>query len=183
MKYIAVSAVLLLVACGGRDPEPLDLARDIPAAETLLAQAAEQDDDPAYRTELLTAALAADPWNGAAHNNLGVLALEAGDLDAALRHLTEARRLLPGHADPRFNLALTWLAAGRHQTALEACLATLEVQEDHLPAIQAAVLIQCREGLEDERTQAWLERVALAGESEEWRKWAAARMNGLAVAP
>lgn len=51
-------------------------------------------------------------FNGPAHNNLGVLFLERGQLCKAANEFEWTRKLLPGHPDPRVNLALTLERAG-----------------------------------------------------------------------
>lgn len=128
--------------------------------------------DPHAAEQLLREALTADLHYGPAHNNLGVIYLERGMLYEASCEFEWARKLLPGHPDPRMNLAMTLERAGRIDDAIAAYNAALEVYTDHLPTQQALVRCQLRHGHADERTHGLLERVALCGDTEEWRIWA-----------
>ena len=78
---------------------------------------------------------------------------------------------MPGHPDPRMNLALTLERAGRIEEAMATYDSALEVYPNHLPTVQALVRCQCRHGREDDRTAAFLEEIALRAESPEWREW------------
>jgi tetratricopeptide (TPR) repeat protein len=121
---------------------------------------------------LLRDALAADLYYGPAHNNLGVLYLQRGELYEAAHEFEWARKLMPGHPDPRMNLALTLETAGRIDDALETYATALEVYPDHTPTIQAITRCQLRHARLDERTAQWLDHIALNGETETWRDWA-----------
>ena len=101
--------------------------------------------------------------------------LSPGELKLTLacqRVKSLARRLLPGHADPRINLAITLERAGRAGEALAAYKTALEVQPGSVVAVQGAAVIAVREGRQEPALAAWLEQIALAGESEPWRDWA-----------
>ena len=148
-------------------------ARDTARAEALNQEAAEViESDPARAERLLREALAADLYHGAAHNNLGTILLQQGKLYDAAAEFEWARKLLPGHPDPRHNLALTFELAGRYDDALATYAAALDVYPEHLPTIQAMVRLQVRASKADERTAAMLETVAMRGETKEWREWA-----------
>src|SRR5690606_33130686 len=114
---------------------------------------------------LLREALAADLYHGPAHNNLGVLYLQRGELYEAASEFEWARKLLPGHPDPRVNLALTLERAGRGEKAREAFEAALEVAPEYTPALQGLAKLRVRSGLRDERTRELLQEVALRGEN------------------
>ncbi len=128
------------------------------------------DDVEAER--LLRAALAADLYYGPAHNNLGVLHLRRGDLYAAANEFEWARKLMPGHPDPRLNLGLTLERAGRIDDAHEAFTSALEVYPGHMPTIEALAVSQLRYGRANEETDAYLAEIALRGTSAFWREWA-----------
>ena len=147
--------------------------RDSTLAGRLNEQASElMDEDPAKAENLLRQALAADLYCGPAHNNLGVLMLRKGDLYAAASEFEWARKLMPGHPDPRMNLAMTLEAAGRTDEALTAYASALEVYPEHLPTMQALASLQLRTGKADDRTTPMLEEIALRGESDTWKSWA-----------
>ncbi|MBL8762356.1 MAG: tetratricopeptide repeat protein [Phycisphaerae bacterium] len=148
-------------------------ARDSSRAEALNQEAAGIiEKDQAVAERLLREALAADLYHGAAHNNLGTLLLRQGKLYDAAAEFEWARKLLPGHPDPRHNLALTFELAGRYDDALATYAAALDVYPEHLPTIQAMVRLQVRAGKTNEHTAALLDTVAMRGETREWREWA-----------
>jgi tetratricopeptide (TPR) repeat protein len=145
-------------------------------AERLLKQAtASQIDDAGEAAKLPRAALAAVLFHGPAHNNLGVLLLGQGKLYEAAQEFEWARKLMPGHPDPRVNLALTLEAAGRDQEAFESFETALEVYPGHLPAMMGAASVALRTRIEDERLEGWLREIALRAEQPAWREWAMAQ--------
>jgi Tfp pilus assembly protein PilF len=151
--------------------EPIE--RSPLTAERLTIEAADlMQSDPVRAEALLRDALAADLYYGPAHNNLGVLYLQRGELYEAAHEFEWARKLMPGHPDPRMNLALTLETAGRIDDALETYATALEVYPDHTPTIQAITRCQLRHARLDERTAQWLDHIALNGETETWRDWA-----------
>lgn len=130
------------------------------------------DSDPASAEALLRNALTHDLFFGPAHNNLGVLHLKRGELYEAANEFEWARKLLPGNADPRINLAITLERAGRSGEALTEYENALEVQPGSVAAMQGAALIAVRDGSRDARLDAWLREIALRGEDAQWREWA-----------
>ncbi len=130
------------------------------------------EEKPAEAEVLLRDALNADLYHGPAHNNLGVLLLENGHPYEAAQEFQWAARLMPGHPDPRMNLALTFEKAGRIDEAITYYDTALEVYPGHVPTTQALVRCQLRYDRPDERTDELLQAVALGGESEKWRTWA-----------
>lgn len=68
-----------------------------------------------------------DLYHGPAHNNLGVIYLKKGLLFEAAGEFQWARQLLPGHPDPRLNLALTLETAGKTDDAIATYKTALEV--------------------------------------------------------
>ncbi len=128
--------------------------------------------DPVQAEALLRIALDQDLYNGVAHNNLGVLFLRAGKLYESAQEFEWARKLLPGHADPRLNLAIALQRADKPNEALEAARSALEVQPGHLAAIQAVAVIQVQAGLVDEKTTGLLASIVERCPEAEWRDWA-----------
>lgn len=127
--------------------------------------------DPDRAKALLQEALTADMFNGPAHNNLGVIHLERGELYDAAMEFEWARKLMPGHPDPRLNLALTLERGGRIDDAIDGYGAALEVYPDHLPTVMALTRCQLRYDRVDDRTSEFLRVIALRGD-EQWRDWA-----------
>lgn len=163
-------------------------ARNSAKAQHLTMEAAEHmADDPEKAERLLREALAADLWHGPAHNNLGVILLKREAWYEAAGEFEWARKLMPGHPDPRMNLALTLEKAGRVDEALATYQTALEVYPGHIPTIQALTRLQLRSRQPDNRTQGFLREIALAGETQHWRAWAQERLalepNANASAP
>lgn len=152
-------------------------ARDPLRAQELTAEAfAVMPKDIDRAESLLREALAADLYHGPAHNNLGVLYLNQGKLYEAASEFEWARKLMPGHPDPRMNLALTLERAGRIDEALETYAAALAVYPGHLPTMQALTRCQLRHGRQDPEIGSRLETIALESGSERWREWARERL-------
>jgi tetratricopeptide (TPR) repeat protein len=156
---------------------PGEADRDVRKSEELAQRGAALLDSKADDAEvLLREALSYDLYNGVAHNNLGYLLLRRGLLYEAANEFEWARKLMPGHPDPRFNLALTLERAGRPDEAIAMYGTALEVQPGHLPTVKALARLQIRSGRADDRTVEFLREIALRGESVEWREWARGRL-------
>jgi tetratricopeptide (TPR) repeat protein len=141
------------------------------------AQAASGKPDPSgdlldRAEKLLRQALTADLYHGPAHNDLGVIYLKQGMLYDAAGEFEWARKLMPGHPDPRMNLALTLERAGRTDEALKTYASALEVYPGHIPTLQALTRLQLRHARADDQTAAHLRTIALEGDSPRWRQWA-----------
>jgi Flp pilus assembly protein TadD len=157
------------------DPERRDTAR----AERLTRQAADLIVSERAKAEsLLREALAADLFHGPAHNNLGVIYLHHGRLYEAANEFEWARKLMPGHPDPRLNLGLALERGGRVDEAIDAYRSALEIRPEHVPAIAALVSCQVRYERQDAGTKAMLELIAMRGDAS-WRRWA----NEVLLAP
>lgn len=162
---------------------PLDESlRDTAKAQRLNHEAAPLiHSNPAKAEKLLREAITADLYFGPAHNNLGAIYLAQGRLYEAAGEFEWARKLMPGHPDPRLNLALVLEKAGRTDQAMETYATALEVYPGHIQSIQALARLQVRSGRTDERTVEFLDEIAMRGETEEWRTWA--RTQRLKLAP
>mgnify|MGYP000647162704 CR=1 FL=1 len=157
---------------GPYDPEGTP-ARDEARAVALVEQAsAAMPGDPDRAEELLREALAADLFHAKAHNNLGVLLLAKDDLYGAAHEFEWARKLLPGHPEPRVNLAITLERAGQVLEAEASYTSALEVYPGYMPALQGAARLAVGEGRRPAALLAWLDAIALGGESLVWRDWA-----------
>lgn len=166
---------LSLTACRSTGPyAPItEGARDTDKAQRLTQQAAKIiDTNPDKAEKLLREALTADLYHGPAHNNLAAIYLARGELFTAANEAEWAKKLMPGHPDPRVNLALILERAGRTDDALQHYTGALEVQPGFLPAIQGLARLQVRAKRTDERTAALLDEIALRGDTQQWRAWA-----------
>ncbi len=158
------------------DPDRRDTAK----AEALTRRAADfVDSDPSEAERLLRDALTADLLYGPAHNNLGVIYLNEGRLYEAAGEFEWARKLMPGHPDPRLNLGLALERGGRIDEAMDAYRAALALAPEHLPTVQALARCQLRYGRIDADTAALLAMIELRGDAT-WRAWAADQRMGLA---
>lgn len=173
---------LLLAACThGHRPPPAGTA---PTRNPLRAEECTQtalpflETDPERAERLLREALEADLFHGPAHNNLGVLHLSRGELYEAASEFEWARRLMPGHPDPRLNLAITLERAGRVDEAIDEYRSALEVYPGHIQSIQALARCRLRHRSEahDAELTTHLREIALRGENEDWRQWARTRL-------
>lgn len=155
----------------GYEPRSVE-ARDRVRAEALCDRAEGlMAGRPSEAEALLLEALDADIFSGRAHNNLGVVYLERGDLYEAAGEFEWARKLLPDNPDPRINLGLTLERAGRIDEAIDCYTAANDLRPDHLGAMQALVRAQVRYSRADDRTGGLLDQIALRGEPD-WREWA-----------
>ncbi len=178
MMLLVAGVALAAGGCASaRSKGPYTAASDVPRdprrADQLNSRAANvMDSDPVHAEDLLREALAADLYNGSAHNNLGVLFLAKGDLYGAASEFEWARKLLPGSPDPRVNLALTLETAGRTDDALAEYRQALEVRPGNIPAVQALTRLEVTSNRRSEKTPARLRTIALEGETPQWRDWA-----------
>jgi Flp pilus assembly protein TadD len=175
--HALLALAFLLPACASRTPAPYrplaELDRDPLRAERLAADAGKiLTSNPEKAESLLQDALTADLYCGPAHNNLGVLYLNQGRLYEAAGEFEWARKLLPGHPDPRMNLAYTLELAGKDDEALSTYAAALDLQPGHVATLQAITRLQIKSNKPDEKTTQRLQTIALQGDTPEWRDWA-----------
>lgn len=157
-----------------------EAARNPAEADRLNAKAADlMHSEPVEAEKILRDALTADLYHGPAHNNLGVLYLKQGKLFEAAGEFQWARQLLPGHPDPRLNLALTLESAGKVDEAIATYKTALEVYPNHLQSTQALARLQVRFGKTDATTPVLLEEIAMRGENQRWKDWARMKLAGL----
>ena len=180
-SVLLISFVFIVAGCAHPINSPYqtphEAARNPLRAQELTQQAADfLDDDPEKAERLLREALSADLYHGPAHNNLGVLYLSQSKLYEAANEFEWARKLMPGHPDPRMNLALTLQRAGRIDEALATYDTALEVYPNHLPTIQALARLQLRHHRTDDRTPGFLKEIALRG-GRDWQQWARRQMT------
>lgn len=153
-------------------------------ARTLVERAtALLSNDPARAEAMLREAVAADPYNGHARNNLGVALLARGELSQAAQAFDDARRLLPTSPDPRINLGITYERAGRTTEALECYSTALEVAPEHIPAVQCLARLQLRSGRRTDDTTRLLRSIALHGTDPTWRTWGREQLSKLPTHP
>jgi tetratricopeptide (TPR) repeat protein len=188
-----IAALMLaacLAGCNASNPNASSTAYQ-PAAESarnpLEAQRLTAEAIPFMSTDapkaetLLRRALTADLFHGPAHNNLGVLLLNAQPpkLYEAAHEFEWAGKLMPGHPDPQHNLAMTLEAAARYDDAIASYRTALETRPGHLPSLQALASLQIRLEKSDDNTKAALKTIAMQGTTPQWRAWAADRLRSV----
>ena len=180
VSVIAIIAVMSCVSCGdaARGPyansaeEQRDPAKAEQCYREALADLKANPESTSRGEELLREALGYDLYHGAAHNNLGVILLQQDKLYDAAEEFEWARKLLPGHPEPRANLAIVLERGGKHSDALEAAKSALETAPGNLNALQTIAFIQCRNGLTDGQTLGYLHDIAMRSSDKEWVDWA-----------
>jgi len=179
----ALGGVLALTGCACTPVGPygpqVESERDVRKSERLSSEGASLvRSDPSRAEVLLREALTADLYNGPAHNNLGVIYLNRGDLFSAASEFEWSRKLMPGSPDPRLNLALTLERAGRTSEAIETYRTAMEVYPGYIQSMQAIARLQLRAGTADGTTREYLREIAMRGDDASWRAWAGVMLAG-----
>jgi len=154
--------------------------RDTSKAERLTREAVDLlFEDPDTAEELLRAALAADLFYGMAHNNLGVLHMNRGELYEAANEFEWARKLMPGSPEPRLNLGLVLERAGRIDDAIDEYESALAAAPGDLRSMQALASCRLRYDRANGDTDGLLRQITLRGDAK-WRRWAHEQMESRA---
>ena len=167
----------LLIGCGSARPSPyaeqLSLRRNTAKAQELNQKAADHiQSDPERAERLLREALSHDLYFGPAHNNLGVIFLAEGNLYEASSEFEWARKLMPGHPDPRINLAIALERGGQIEDAIATYESVLEMRPELDAAMIGLASTQLRHRRVDDRTAQLLGKIARDGKVPEIRQWA-----------
>ena len=107
-----------------------DAAAQYQHGNLLWQRGAREDAVAAYAS-----AVALDPDNADARNNLGNALVELGRSEAAIPHLAEALALRPDHAPAHYNLGNALVAAGRGAEAEERFRSALRLDPRHAGAL------------------------------------------------
>lgn len=135
------------------------------------------DEDPEEARALLEDVLKSDPFHGPSLNNLGILQLGSGDLEAAANSFESAGEVMPGQPDPRLNLGLTFERAGLYDAALKSYGTAIEILPGHLPSLCALTSLQIRLQRTDERTCTHLQMISLRSNDTAWGSWAQEQLS------
>jgi len=186
LRYVIFALVLpACTSCGPSSPPMPRPSHDVTSgdpkrAHGLTLEALGVIESDSMKAEaLLQSALKADPFDGPAHNNLGVLCLRQSRLYEAATEFELARKLMPGNPDPRLNLGLTLEKAGLYDRAFNAYDAALEASPAHIRTLEAIARLTLRTGRTSDRLTGMLEDIALRGETSNWRSWAKEQLSRL----
>src|SRR5262249_33433540 len=106
-------------------------------------------------------AIAADPFCGPCHCNLGLTLLQQKKLYDAAWELQFACRLMPKASQPRANLGILYESAGRFTQADEALREALALSPDDLDVIGLLARVQVRQGKSSPELKNWLATIAV----------------------
>jgi tetratricopeptide (TPR) repeat protein len=153
--------------------ERTDLAARRERARQLLrdAEVAKRGSRTEVARKKLTEAVTLDPGNGRARHALGLACFAVGDLRSAAIHLDAASRLLPGYAEPCYNLGLVLESGGKWQMALDAYERSLRRCPDHLATLENLCRVRLRLGKRDDETRGMLATCLTQETRPEWADW------------
>ena len=148
--------------------------RDIELARDLTAQAIlEIESGHLSRAEdLLQEALVADVQYGPAHNNLGRIYFEQGQLYLAAWEFEYSSKLMPGRFEPLLNLGIVMESIDRIEDAVHYYNQAYEISPLHAPTISALARARVRSGEKSGELRQLLDDVVLRDDRDEWRTWA-----------
>lgn len=166
--------VVVLLLAGCRDTKARQKSsdsRELARSRALNEQGMKTEKLP-EAIELFQRSVQADPFNGSAHNNLGVALMHQGDYYAAAQAFEQAIRLLPANPDPRLNLGLLHESIGQLDSAERQYEKAIVVAPESVDAIQSLARVRVRLGKFDARTVELLRQVVLRAIDSKWRDWA-----------
>lgn len=117
-------------------------------------------------------ALAADPYLGPAHCNLGAVLLQQGKYFDGGWELREACQLMPTAPQPRTNLGILYQSVGRNGLAEENLRAALKLAPDDLQIVGQLAVLRVKQGQIDGEAVAWLQQIQEQDNDPAWRSWA-----------
>jgi len=181
--YLAVLATALLMAsctsqkvsrydgipANGQDPH-----RDTELAGQLNAEAAELLSENSFEQAeaKLKAALAADLFCGAAHNNLGVLYQKQERYYEAAWEFQYAAQLMPAKAQPKNNLGLVYESVGRLDESAKWYEEALAIEPDNVEIIENLARVMVGTDRRSERTRQLLSDIVMKDRDPAWVAWA-----------
>ena len=117
-------------------------------------------------------AVAADYSYGPAHNNLGLMHYEQGNLYQAVLAFEQAREFLPSDPAVAYNLGLALESAGRTDEALELYQIANAMDRANPNYLGNLVRLRVRLGECDEVLEQQLKDLVLIETRADWRRWA-----------
>ncbi len=176
---IAIAVVVQSVGCAALRDDGESIIRvranqdPVKAARlTLVGVSALQQGDVDRARDKFIAAVEADEAYGPAHNNLGLLHYDQGNMFQAVTAFEQAMELMPYDPAVYYNLALTLEAAGKVHEALD--LYWQAVEMDPLNPNFLGNLVRLRIRLDETGPEliAQLQDLILIETRADWRRWA-----------
>jgi Flp pilus assembly protein TadD len=125
-----------------------------------------------YAFDRFIQAIAADETYGPAHNNIGLLHYDRGELYDAVLSFERATELMPGDPIVFYNLGLTLEAAGRVHEALDLYWQAVEMDPTNPNFLGNLVRMRVRLGENSPEVVAQLQDLILIETRPDWRRWA-----------
>lgn len=125
-----------------------------------------------HAADKFVAAIDADMAYGPAHNNLGLMHYEEGNLYQAAMAFQHALEYLPHDPTTRYNLALTLEAAGQTEQAEQLYYEANEMDPANPIYLGNLVRLRVRMGEYDDHLIEQLKELVLIETRPEWRRWA-----------
>ena len=117
-------------------------------------------------------AIEADDTYGPAHNSLGLMHFEDGDLFQAVLEFERAMELMPQDPDVYYNLGLTLETAGKVFEAMDLYLQATEMDPTNPLYLGNLVRLRIRLGEDDPSLITQLQDLILIETRPDWRRWA-----------
>lgn len=163
-------------------PHSSILGRDTATARRLHTEALNHIDAGEYRQAeaKLRDALDADITFAPAHNNLGKLLFDKGELYQAAWEFQYAIKLIPYQPEPRNNLGMVLEHAGKLDEAIDHYRNALQMQPDNPQLIGNLARAKHQRGDKDNEQRDLLEQLILKDTRTRWRNWAQQEVHKLA---
>ncbi|MGI9474025.1 MAG: hypothetical protein ACR2NZ_20970 [Rubripirellula sp.] len=139
---------------------------------TLAAVSAMENGKIDYAFDKLIAALEADGDYGPAHNNIGLLHYDEGNLYPAVLAFERAMTLMPQDPTVYYNLGLTLEAAGKLDEALDLYWQAVEMDPIEPHYLGNLVRLRVRMGENSPDVIAQLQDLILIETRPDWKRWA-----------
>lgn len=139
---------------------------------TLAGVAAMENGQLDYAFDKLIAAIEADESYGPAHNNIGLLHYDEGNLYPAILAFERAMELMPQNATVYYNLGLTLEAGGKLDQALDLYWQAHEMDPTEPHYLGNLVRLRVRMGENGPDVISQLQDLILIETRPDWKRWA-----------